>query len=645
MSSFFNSSWTEVVGYSLLHSLWQGLVATIVLLLVARLINAKYAALRYWFFTGIMIIFFATNIFTFVSLISNATVSLNGINLSELAKGLVQIDVAKLLASSPEVVAVTLTQIMPMLVLVWGSGIVFLIIRLIFNVTTTKHLLGKDQIPVAGELSELLLALQARMGFNRVVQLVQSNHVSVPCVLGHLKPIILLPIGLINGLTSRQVEAILLHELGHIKRHDYLVNIFQSVIDILYFFNPFIWIISRTIRVERENACDDTAISSGINREVYVKTLAEVFSYTINQQKYALNFATKNKSTLNRIQRIMKTQKSNNNSVAIVILLITIFSSVIYSMWSAPSSGQPQFDSFSAFEAAVLPLVESKKVNLIFDEFIKENIIKSVEKERITKIADTLGPEKLKRQAKEYDQAMIKLRASKEYQEVKKLQMLMADEQLSRLKDLQPMMEDAMKLADQTLQLNISEFTVMAKKMAVASQEMAELQLNANLERALIMENMVMVEAMEQLDIQMEQLDIQMEQVDIQMEQVDIQMEQVDIQMNQLDIKGLQNMVMVYAEEAKLLALDAEKIAMYALNYTAQIKEFLEELKPLLIADGYLDIGEKIDILKFKDEDVWVNGKKVKSEDASKYNKLNDKFFDGEDFYMNSDRKKSNNQK
>ena len=100
--------------------------------------------------------------------------------------------------------------------------------------------------------------------------------VDVPTVIGWLKPVVLLPASALAGLSPNQVEAILAHELAHIRRHDYLVNLLQTLVETLLFYHPAVWWLSRRIRAERENCCDDLAVSLCGDPVAYAAALAEL---------------------------------------------------------------------------------------------------------------------------------------------------------------------------------------------------------------------------------------------------------------------------------------------------------------------------------------------------------------------------------
>src|SRR5204862_7511696 len=104
--------------------------------------------------------------------------------------------------------------------------------------------------------SNIVQQLARQLHIDRVIPLAQSAHINAPLVIGYIKPVIMIPVGMFSGLSPEQIETIFIHELAHIKRHDYFINVLQSIIEALFFFNPFIWIVSNIIRREREYCCD-----------------------------------------------------------------------------------------------------------------------------------------------------------------------------------------------------------------------------------------------------------------------------------------------------------------------------------------------------------------------------------------------------
>src|SRR5258708_34657898 len=119
-----------------------------------------------------------------------------------------------------------------------------------------------------------LAGLRAQLRLSRPVRLLESCLVDAAMVRGHFRPVILVPIGVLAGLAAGQIEAILLHELAHIRRYDYLVNVLQRSVEGLLFYHPAVWWISRVIRAERENCCDDVVVATSGNAHQYAVALA-----------------------------------------------------------------------------------------------------------------------------------------------------------------------------------------------------------------------------------------------------------------------------------------------------------------------------------------------------------------------------------
>ena len=128
-------------------------------------------------------------------------------------------------------------------------------------------------------VSEILQKLGARIGLSRPVRLLVSALVQAPTVVGWLRPVMLVPVGALGGLPPEHLEALLLHELAHIRRHDYLVNILQSVAEALLFYHPAVWWVSVHIRAERELCCDDVAVSVSGDAFTYARALAQLEQY------------------------------------------------------------------------------------------------------------------------------------------------------------------------------------------------------------------------------------------------------------------------------------------------------------------------------------------------------------------------------
>lgn len=168
------------------------------------------------------------------------------------------------------------------------------------------------------------------LGVTKKVKVVVSSMVASPVTVGYLKPIILLPVAAMNSLTTAQVEAILLHELSHIRRYDYLLNFVVSVIHTLLYFNPFVKLFMQTIEAEREACCDETVLQFGYDKVSYASALLHLEKSSGHCQALALAAAGK-QNLLTRIEKIVGMEKKKTfRLVQIVPLFLAMFCILLF---------------------------------------------------------------------------------------------------------------------------------------------------------------------------------------------------------------------------------------------------------------------------------------------------------------------------
>ncbi|MEP7354272.1 MAG: M56 family metallopeptidase, partial [Acidobacteriota bacterium] len=165
------------------------------------------------------------------------------------------------------------------------------------------------------------LVQQLRM--SRPVVMLESSLTDTPLTMGVLRPVILLPIGLISGLSVEQIELVLLHELAHIRRHDYLINLMQTAVESLLFYHPGVWWLSRRIRMEREYCCDDIVVAATDDATAYARALTELEHRRVAFNETAL--AATGGNLMFRIQRLLGRKATPkgvmSGPLAIVLLL------------------------------------------------------------------------------------------------------------------------------------------------------------------------------------------------------------------------------------------------------------------------------------------------------------------------------------
>ncbi len=191
---------------------------------------------------------------------------------------------------------------LPQIVLVWLAGVMVVAVRPMFSWYTVRRLRRVGISSVGGGVQGVLQRTAARLRLARTVQVLASTLVQTPVVLGYFRPVVLLPVCVLAGLSAAQLESILAHELAHIRRHDYLVNVLQTLVETLFFYHPAVWWLSRQIRNERENCCDDVAMAAVGSRAEYGRALLAIEE--LRAASTALSLAARGGSLLARIRRI-----------------------------------------------------------------------------------------------------------------------------------------------------------------------------------------------------------------------------------------------------------------------------------------------------------------------------------------------------
>ena len=272
-----NPETVRILGWCLLHFVWQGAVLALVLCaLLARLRSpqARYAS-AVCALTVMMIAPFAT-----FALLQQSPPSIHDVSVGENAQIRSGFEAVQAMVAAPDVrpssTAAKAASIdwMSYAVLAWLAGVYMFTLRTLGAWMLLIRMRRQRAESIAGDLLQTCLALQRRLGVSRAVRFVCSKAAESPAVLGWWRPVVVLPLSALAGLSPWQVEAIIAHELAHIKRWDGLVNLFQIATETLLFYHPAVWWVNRVIRNEREHCCDDVAVSACGNAPGYARALA-----------------------------------------------------------------------------------------------------------------------------------------------------------------------------------------------------------------------------------------------------------------------------------------------------------------------------------------------------------------------------------
>jgi len=265
MSKFVNWISLEVLrtlGWTLLHFLWQG--AGLAALFAAAAAVCRSARGRYALAVGALVLMLMSPVMTFTWLRAQANPAVGtGAEGASTWAGTSTQNATALSGSRTPVAETRSRQPMGMLWLVeaWFLGVLLLSLRTAGGLLLIERMRRKEIRAVGAELYDKCMALQRKMGLNRVIRYCECHRLDAPAVLGWFRPVVLLPVRALTGLTEDQIEAVIAHELAHIRRLDSFVNLFQIATETLLFYHPAVWWVSQRIRAERENCCDDEAIA------------------------------------------------------------------------------------------------------------------------------------------------------------------------------------------------------------------------------------------------------------------------------------------------------------------------------------------------------------------------------------------------
>ncbi|HEX2847327.1 MAG TPA: M56 family metallopeptidase [Chitinophagaceae bacterium] len=300
-----------------IYSLWQGLVLAILAGGIILLTRKSTSRMRYNLLTASLALFLVVIVSTFiyqlkqpVSKTGNPTIPQPVV--SPLPDGRLTATPA---ASAGNTFFIDyINEYANTIVLIWFLIVCARCLQLLTGLHGLHRLRHQSVSPVGKEWEEKLQILAAGIGIKQMVTAAESGLAKVPMVIGHLKPVILIPVGLITAMPPAEIEAILLHELAHIRRRDYLVNLLQNLVEIVFFFNPAVLWISSLMKAERENCCDDITVEQTNSKAAYIRALLSCQEYQLRASCFAMALGRR-KNLLGRVSRMVS---SSNHSLSVL---------------------------------------------------------------------------------------------------------------------------------------------------------------------------------------------------------------------------------------------------------------------------------------------------------------------------------------
>src|SRR5216110_2070871 len=300
----------HTLGWTLMHSLWQCALAAAGLAALLTVVPARAARTRYTLSVATLLLMLALPV---------AMVLGMGGEPAWTAVAAQAFTTRMRAAVEPA---------LPSAVALWLGGVVLLSARLASGWVVTRGLATTGTRPVPEAWRQALARLATRLRVSPPVRLLASALIHVPAVIGWWRPVILIPVSVLTGggLTPLQLDALLAHELAHVRRHDYLVNLLQSVIETLLFYHPAAWWVSACVREEREHCCDEIAVRLCGDAAGYARALAELETW--RSAPGLLAVAATGGSLLDRVRRILSVpvaDEPRSPSWAATIVLTTMF--------------------------------------------------------------------------------------------------------------------------------------------------------------------------------------------------------------------------------------------------------------------------------------------------------------------------------
>ena len=376
----------KALGWSIFHSLWQAALIYILLFIVLMSVPKLNAKLKHNLAFGALLLMFASFCFTFYSVFE---VPLTNTEKTEALAFITKANLQDLNFLSSTTFLKTEAWF-PLVTGFYIIGIGIQLLLLLSGYQKLKTLKKSNTFTVPEEWNAVFITILAQLKINKSVKFLLSAKVNVPLVIGYFKPVVLFPIALASQLELKQVEAILIHELSHIRRNDYLLNLVKTVIETLLFFNPFIWLAGKFIRIEREHACDDLVVKHTGTPLTYAHALLRL-ELLKDKQTPVLSLAATgtNQHLYQRIKRITNMKTTYINAKQQLVILALTLSTVLSLAWMNPKT--PEVKKAKNLSAIANPITEAKNIS---NQIVVKADTDTIKKKKTIKSTITITDEK-----------------------------------------------------------------------------------------------------------------------------------------------------------------------------------------------------------------------------------------------------------
>lgn len=639
VNNFISSEMVSALGWTLINILWQGFIVAFLLAALLKLFRSITSQVRYLMAITSLILIVGLSVYNFIfsydstkvrSEITVATLT----ELPENTPNLPIIERAEIFYQNfPLNYLKNVDKYFPILVNIWLAGIVFLILKFSIGLLYFQRIRKKSIQHINHLWIDKFYRIEQKLSLDTRIRYVESAIVKIPMVLGYLKPLIIIPAGMLTGIPENQIEAIIAHELAHIKRHDFLVNIFQSVIEMVFFFHPAVWYISSVIRAERENCCDDIAIAFCDESITYAKALVSVQEHITPKVYHAVAFSGQKKQLLNRVKRvIMKPRMKSNLSDKIIAALIVVAGvsiAILSASFKADSNEVLQMLNSDTHVTSVTNPSASMNAKVVDALKVENSMLKDTTKRHqehvtidiegntvIKNITDNDGKRKeMKFSLKNGKIAELYVDGKKIPESDYSKYQPEIDKTIAELKkakeDVKKAMEEVEKIDIEKIKAEVAEsmkdFEIDKASINIEIAKAMEEAKNVDIEKAM-KEVQESIEHMKSVDFNRELIEIQesigeiqhvdMEEIRKQMEEVRMQMENIDVEeiklhiektrqnsISEVDMKKIQEEMSRIQEEMSKIDMDKINLEveenLKSIDKEKMLKEMQSELEKL----------------------------------------------------------------
>ncbi len=304
------------IGWALIHFLWQGALITLAYWVITRSVQSIH--LKYWTGMSLVVVSLAVPLLNLNTVTTNGTTAVAVTEISQNIISHQQLNVENLFFY-------LINASLPYIVLIWGLTVLFLSFRLVKSWVQLAAIRHECDPKVSSQLKQYIKNIAIKLDLPSIPLLKVSPQVLVPAAYGILKPTVLLPISLISQMPKDQLEAIIKHELCHLKRNDFIHNIIQLCADILLFFHPGIRWMNNDIRHTREQCCDQMVLSHKTEALTYAKALTNIASFTNGLKlKHSVHLGANDGVLLKRVKFLLQNKSSQSSLMIFMPFLLLI---------------------------------------------------------------------------------------------------------------------------------------------------------------------------------------------------------------------------------------------------------------------------------------------------------------------------------